>query len=232
MRRIACWEPCWRAIFFGRQLGDRRAKKNILAEIELSGSFSITIKGQELNKSDCLKIIDELDNKDKKDFHLFIFQNKALNNFLSKGDLSFFQNYKVESIYNLGDSIDFISPYFAQQYEKALSKNFKKQQLSNVKHLLSVKPIVNKSHIDECYKSTYSVVKEIENEIIQTTKEIEDNKSPHINNEFQDLPEVIRTKVNIELLNLLPSYFQSLRNQLAQSIRFLARDIKMALIWV
>jgi hypothetical protein len=145
----------------------RKAKKELLAEIELGDTDTIFHNSIELTKSDYIRAIDDLDNKDKKDFHLFIYQNKDLNNFLSNGDLAFFHNYKVESIYKLADFIDFISLYFAQQYEKALSKNYKRNQIKNVKQLLSVKPIVSETYIEECYKSTYAAVKEIEKEIIQ-----------------------------------------------------------------
>ena len=206
-------------------LAIRKAKKILLAEIELSDTDTIIHNRIELTKSDCIRVIDDLDNKEKKDFHLFIFQKKDLNNFLSNGDLAFFHNYKVESIYKITEFIDFISPYFAQQYEKALSNNYKCNQLNNVRQLLSIKPIVSELYIEECYKSTYKVVKEIEKEIIQLTKEIENKKSSHIENDFEDLPDLLNKKVNVELLNLLPAYFQSLRNQFAQSIRNLARDL-------
>lgn len=203
----------------------RKAKKVLLAEIELSDTDTTNHNGVELTKSDCLRAIDDLDDKDKRDFHLFIFQNKDLNNFLSKGDLSFFNNYKTESIYKITEFIDFVSPYFAQQYEKALSKNFKNNQLNNVRKLLSVKPIVNEAYFDECFKSTYAVIKEIEKEIIQVTKEIENKNSKHIENDFEDLPGLLNEKINVDLLNLLPAFFQSLRNQFAQTIRNLARDL-------
>lgn len=203
----------------------KRAKKTLLAEIELSDSETINHSGIELTKSDCLRAIDELDHKDKRDFHLFIYQNKDLNNFLTRGDLAFFQTYMVESIYKLKDFVDFISPYFSEQYARALSKNFKNNQTTKVKHLLSVNPIVNEAYNEACYKSTYSVVKELENEIIEITKSIENKKSKYFENHFEDLPDEVKKKVNIEILNLLPPYFQSLRNQFAQSIGNLARDL-------
>jgi tetratricopeptide (TPR) repeat protein len=203
----------------------KRAKKTLLAEIELSDSETINHGGVELTKSDCLRAIDELDHKDKRDFHLFIYQNKDLNNFLTRGDLAFFQTFKVESIYKLKDFVDFISPYFSEQYARALSKSFKNNQTTKVKHLLSVNPIVNEAYNEACYKSTYSVVKELENEIIEITKSIENKKSKYFENHFEDLPDEVKKKVNIEILNLLPPYFQSLRNQFAQSIGNLARDL-------
>ena len=203
----------------------RKAKKALLAEIELSDTDTINHKGRELTKSDCLRAIDELDNKNKRDFYLFIHQNKDLNNFLSYGDLNYFKSFKVESIYKLPDFVDFISPYFTKQYENLLSINFIKQNITNVKLLLSLKPIANEKYFENCYKSTYTVVKEIENEIVQIAIDIENKKSWHIENKFKDLPSVLEKRVNIELINLLPSYFQGLRNQLAESILNLARDI-------
>jgi len=206
-------------------LAIRKAKKHLLADIELSENQTITHNGIELTKSDCIKAIDDLDYKDKRDFHLFIFENSDLNNFLSSGDLNFFRTFKTESIYKLPDFIDFISPYFSVQYAKALSRNFKTNNFNNVKYLLSVKPLVNDNYLEDCYKSTYATLKEIENEIIKITKDIEVKKSEHIKNDFSELPYLIKQKANVDLINLLPSYFQSLRNQFAQSVRYLARDI-------
>jgi len=203
----------------------RKAKKALLAEIELGDTDSIFHNNIELTKSDCIGAIDDLDNKDKKDFHLFIYQNKNLNNFLTNGDLAFFHNYKVESIYKLPDFIVFISPYFSVQYAKALSRNFKTNKLSNVKALLSIKPIVSENYIEDCYKSTYVALKDIENEIIKITKDIEFKTSEYIDNDFENLLVVLKKKINVDLINLLPAFFQSLRNQFAQSVRNLARDI-------
>lgn len=203
----------------------RKAKKTLLAEIELSDTDTVIHNGIELTKSDCLRAIDDLDNKDKRDFHLFIYENSDLNHFLTSGDLNFFRTFKTESIYKLQDFIDFISPYFSVQYAKALSRNFKTNNFNNVKSLLSVKPIVNDSYLEDCYKSTYATLKDIENEIIKITKDIEFKKSEHIKNDFAELSKLINQKVNVDLINLLPSYFQSLRNQFAQSVRNLARDI-------
>lgn len=127
----------------------RKAKKTLLAEIELSDTDTVIHNGIELTKSDCLRVIDDLDNKDKKDFHLFIYQNTDLNIFLTTGDLTFFKTYKTESIYKLPEFIDFISPYFSVQYAMGLSRNFKTNDFNNVKAILSIKPIVNESHFED-----------------------------------------------------------------------------------
>ena len=206
----------------------RKAKKTLLAEIELSDTDTVIHNGIELTKSDCLRAIDDLDHKDKRDFHLFIYENSDLNHFLTSGDLNFFRTFKTESIYKLQDFIDFISPYFSVQYAKALSRNFKTNNFNNVKSLLSVKPIVSDSYTEDCYKSTYAILKEIENEIIKITKDIEFKKSEHIKDDFNELPKLIKQKVNVDLINLLPSYFQSLRNQFAETNKILAVTLNNA----
>ena len=192
-----------------------KAKRNLLNEIELDENNSIKHNGSELTKSDCLRAIDDLDNRDKKEFHYFILQNKHFNKFLSSGTLSFFDNYQIESIYKLPDFLDFISPFFCEQYDKLLSENYKKENLENVSKILSVKPITNDTYYEKCYKSTYAFIRTIDNEVNQIIKEIENKQTTDIDTK---LLKNISAKVNVPLLNLLSSYFQSLRNQLAESI--------------
>lgn len=203
-----------------------KAKRTLLAEIELSENNSIRYNGRELTKSDCLRAIDDLDNRDKKEFHYFIYHNRYLNKFLTSGELSFFDNYQVESIYKLPEFLDFISPFFSEQYDKVLSENYKKERIETVKKILSVKPITNEPYFERSYKSTYAFIRSIDNDINRLIKDIENEQNPYIEKEFKGLANNISEKVNVTLLNLLPSsYFQSLRNQVAQSIRNLARDI-------
>ncbi len=202
-----------------------KEKKKLLYEIELSDKDSIKHNGIELTKSDCLKAIDDLDNRNKREFHFFIFQNKPLNDFLSKGSIIFFEQYQIESIYKLSEFLDFISPYFASQYDKILSENFRKQNITAVSKIISLKPITNEVFFESCYKSTYSIIRNLDCEINGIIKEVELKQSAFLKNNFYGLDSVIAEKVNVDLINLLPAYFQSLRNQLAQSIRNLARDI-------
>jgi len=203
----------------------RRAKKKLLADIELSDNNTIDHNGIELTKSDCIRAVDDLDHKNKNEFHYFIFKNPDLNSFLTSGDLRFFKTYKSESIYKLSEFLEFISPFFTFQYAKQLSLNYKKRNIDNVKLLLSIKPITNEASRELCFKGTYTTIKEIENEIIALNKNITDKKSKFIDDNFNGLATLISKKVDVKLLNILPIYFQSLRNSLAQTIRNLARDI-------
>ena len=203
----------------------KRAKKKLLAEIELGDTDTIIHQDIELNKSDCIRAIDDLDNKDKSEFHFFIYQHKHLKRFLTSGKISFFDNYQAESIYKLPEFLDFISQFFSEQYDKVLLDNFKKWNQQAVSKILSVKPITNEAYFEKCFKSTHSFIKELEEEIRKFTKDIESNKSQFISKKFVGLDNAILEKVNVPLLNLLPSYFSNVRNQLAKSICDLAIEI-------
>lgn len=200
----------------------KRAKKKLLAEIELSETDTIIHQDIELSKSDCIRAIDDLDNKDKSEFHFFIYQHKHLKRFLTSGKMSFFDNYQVESIYKSSEFLDFISQFFSEQYDKILLDNFKKWNQQAVLKILSVKPITNDAFFDKSYKSTHAFIKEIDEEINNISEEIENNKSSYIVKKFQGLDSAINEKINVPLLNLLPSYFAGIRNQLAKSICDLA----------
>ncbi len=201
-----------------------RAKKKLLAEIELSDSKTIIYNEVELNKGDCLRAIDDLDNRDKKEFHFFICKNEHLNKFLTSGTLSFFENYQEESIYKLPEFIDFISPFFCEQYNKILSRNFQKGNAEAVSSILSVKPIVDKNKFENCFNNTYNILKNIEEEISLFSKKIKNRISPFVNSQYLTLQALVLSKVNITLLNLLPNYFLGMRSKIAESIRLLAID--------
>jgi len=196
-----------------------KAKKKLLAEIELSESNAIVHSKIELNKGDCIKAIDDLDNNNKREFHLFIIKNKPLFNFLTSRDLTFFTQFKFESIYKDNEFLDFISPFFSEQYDQALFINYKKNISHNLKAILAVKPITNFEYSDKCYKSTYSFLREIYFELEKINKDIENNNSVFIKENFQGLARLISDKINVAQLNALPYYFQTIRNQIAHSIR-------------
>ena len=199
-----------------------KAKRKLIAEIELSDSNTYSYSGIELNKGDCLKAIDDLDNLSKKEFHFFIFQHKFLNQFLTIGKPGFFYNYLAESIYKDPKFIDFISVYFSDQYNKVLSENFKKSNFASVSKILNIPPLTNVVDFENCYHLTYTYVREIDQEINEIINAIKADKSLLVENGFNDLEVLLSGKINTQLLNLLPSYFQILRNQLAFSIRNLA----------
>ncbi len=107
----------------------KKAKKRKLAEFDLSDDGIIEVGNQKVTKSDFIRAIDELDNNDKAEFYLFVKNNPRLNAFLTNGDISFFTNFRQESIYSDVNFINFVSPYFAEQYNKVLLETYQNDNL-------------------------------------------------------------------------------------------------------
>lgn len=206
----------------------RKAKTALFHQIDLAISEHNSIghidyRGIHLTKADCIKIIDDLDDKNKKEFHYFIYQNKPLNDFLSSGNISFFDNYKIESIYNLPEFVDFISPYFSEQYNKRLSDYFEKWNIGSTTKLLSKSPLVNTEYIDKCYNNVRVFIRNINDEIKNLREGIEKDEELINSDSFDDVYSLITKSLNTKLINLLPlAQFQSLRNTIGNTIQYLA----------
>ena len=203
----------------------RKEKGKLLAEIELSDTNTIKYYGIELSKGDCIRVIDELDIHYKKEFHHFICMQKYLNQFLTNGDLIFFSNYQTESIYKFPEFIDFIGDYFAEQYDKVLYAYYQRNDTEAVSKIISIDPITNVKNYDKCYKSTYSDIRAIIDDVNKFKKNIKTNY--HII-DFDDNSWVCSlnlTEQKIQILNLLPSYFLSIRNKFALAIKNFASVI-------
>ena len=206
----------------------KKARKSLFLQIDLTISIHNSIghidyREIHLTKADCIKITDELDDKDKKEFHFFIYQNKPLNDFLSSGNISFFDNYKIESIYSLPEFIDFISPYFSEQYNKSLSDYFEKWDTSSTPKILSISPLVNIAYFDKCYNNVRVFIRNIIDEIRGLREEIEKDEELMNSDSFTDVYFLITNSINTKLINLLPdAQFQNLRNILGETIQYLA----------
>lgn len=198
----------------------KKAKRRKLAEFDLSDDGMIEIGNKKVTKSDFLRVADELDNSGKAEFYLFIKENRLLNSLLTNGDVAyFFQNQRQESIYNDADFINFISPYFAEQYNKVLLEAFQSDNLLLLKRIVANPFLVNAKDTDKAYRGLSQLLKNIENELHEIRIEIDNEESYYDEDTVEEIDTDLREKANNDALNLLPNYFQSQRNEIAQKIR-------------
>ena len=90
----------------------KKEKRKLFAEIELSDNGLYNYNGFDITKSDCEKVINELDNEEKKEFYYYLTTNPSLNNFLTTGNEKLFNSFSQESIYKIQEFIAFINPFF------------------------------------------------------------------------------------------------------------------------
>lgn len=199
----------------------KRAKKAVLAEIDLSDDGFYSYHGLQLTRADCERVIDELEQRDKLEFYHFIANHAALGNFLTKADENFFTAFRYESIYKLPEFVRFISPYFAAAYDSLLWKAWQRKDAS-FGQLIAIDPIVTSDDIEASYKSLRNALNGyVDN--IQTLKAKVEDTAQKID------VTTVRDQVNVfidkEMLNALPPYFQELRNLIAVALRNLSVEV-------
>jgi hypothetical protein len=122
----------------------KKAKRKLFADIDLSDDGLFDYKGVSLTKTDCETAIDGLENPDYVEFYLYLANNnQPLNDFLVNGDVSFFTKISQESIFKLPEFVNFISPYFAPQFDKALVNAFKSKNSIRTQNILRTQNLLN-----------------------------------------------------------------------------------------
>lgn len=197
----------------------KKAKRRKLAEFDLSDDGMIEVGNQKVTKSDFIRVTDELDSNDKAEFYLFVKNNPRLNAFLTNGDTSFFTNYRQESIYTDADFVNFISPYFTQQYNKVLLEAYQSVNIPLLKRIVANPPLVNSQDTEKAFKGLSQLLKSIEEELHEIRTEIDNEESYYDEDTIDELDADLREKANNDAINILPSYFQAQRNEIAQKVR-------------
>lgn len=203
----------------------KKSKKKLLAEIELSDANSINYRGKKIIKSDIERIISDLEDENKIRFYYELLKLPKLNNFLISGDTSFFIKYQSSPIYKNITFIEFISPYFAFQYDKQIYNAFISNDEKQIQSLVNDSPLVTNGYIDICYKSLYSYLKEQVEEFNVLYKDIKNENIDEDDLIDDNILDKINKKVKISSINKLPQYFESTRNQIAKSVR----DVSVAI---
>lgn len=199
----------------------KRAKKAVLAEIDLSDDGFFNYHGQQLTRADCERAIDELEQRDKLEFYHFIANHATLSKFLLNGDESFFTAFRHESIYKLPEFVRFISPYFATAYDSILWKAWQRND-GSFSQLIAIDPIVTSDDIEtSCKTLRNALVRQVEDVLVLTNK-VKDTTQEIDITAIMTLVEVLMDK---ERLNTLPPYFQEIRNKMAIALRNLSVEI-------
>ena len=199
----------------------RRAKKVVLAEIDLSDDGFFNYHGQQLTRADCERAIDDLEQRDKLEFYHFIANHPTLSRFLLNGDESFFTAFRHESIYKLPEFVRFISPYFATAYDSILWKAWQRND-GSFSQLIAIEPIVTPDDIEtSCKTLRNALVRQVE-DVLAITDEVKDTSREIDINAIVARLEILMDK---ERLNTLPPYFQEIRNKMAIALRNLSVEI-------
>ena len=199
----------------------KKAKRKLFAEIDLSDNGHFDYKGISLTKTDCEKVIDDLENNNALEFYSHLSSNKLLNDFLVNGNDKLFTSFKQESIYKLPEFIKFISPFFAPKFDKAILKAFVNADEEKLRSILRTQNLISTADLNIAFKGLSIEIQNRLQQIDAITKDIKNEESEYSDDDIDEVIDLVKDVFPTELLNQLPAYFQSQINKIAASINFL-----------
>jgi hypothetical protein len=197
----------------------KKTKRKLFADIDLSDDGLFDYKGVSLTKTDCEATIEDLKNPDYAEFYLYLaISNQPLNDFLVNGDESLFSKLSQESIYKLPEFINFISPYFAPRFDKALFSAFKDKNYATTQNILRTQNLINIADKNTAFKSISIAIADNIREIEDITSKIKNKETKWTSNTISGLLRWVNIWVPVNILNILPQYFQSQINKTAAAL--------------
>lgn len=199
----------------------KKAKRKLFADIDLSDNGHLNYKGLSLTKTDCEKVIDELENTNALEFYSHLVSNKVLNDFLVNGNENLFESFKQESIYKLPEFIKFISPFFSSKFDKAILKAFSDEDEDRLRKILRTQILISTADLNLAFKGLSIEIHNRLQQVDAITQEIKNEESNYSEEDIDDVVDLVKDLFPTELFNHLPTYFQSQVNKIAASINFL-----------
>ena len=195
----------------------KKAKKRLLAEFELLGTTTILLKEREVDKNTVLKIFEQLESDRQAKYHLRLYQEPDLLDFLENGNIKVFQDVdRLEILFLEHDFFKFIEPYFIERYNIALYQAIRTEDIDLVEQICDISGVPDISQESTAYQKTYRYfkgrIRDLHEIRVRTRKE-------HIPDK-EILPFVSFNQ--IDLWNSLPDYFESPRNEYALELEDLA----------
>lgn len=192
--------------------GLKRWKKELMLQFDLNQNSVIDIDGQEYDKNDILQAFDLL--KDRPDFHLRLYQNKPLLNFVEKGDFDFFKNEKNWEDFWDTPYRDWVGQWFIPAYDKmvyGLVENKSFEALEDLQNLQSSKFHLPDEWGSEAHQKSYRYLSQFVEKADVALEAMPPVESPKIK-----LHKELREYVDLyyaNLMKLLPQEFEGLQRQ-------------------
>lgn len=208
----------------------KKLRRKLFSEIELSDDGAFHLEGVAYTRSECEKALDSLEDQSNLKHHAYLLHNKPLLDLLTTGDTSIFQATQLESAYLDSGFQNFISPFFAPRYDKALLDAFKidasdrsgaasRTMLDNV---LKLGVLITSSHESIAYRGLTTDLQGRVEQIEKLSKEINEEESKYDEDNSDGITELIQDLIPVNALNKLPAIFQSTRNKIAAQANYVA----------
>ena len=202
----------------------QKAKKRLLHELELNDGRVSWLGDYSLDKSHALAVLNELDDEAKRRYHVEIFRNKPLLNFLTRGDIqhflysdSYFPCDTEELLHQDPGFRTYLSKWFAKQYNRVLTRAIEQQRLPVVEVLFGGRRWVEPEDDDLCFAGASKRVGDIVEKLRSKVRNAGSRKVS-----LREMKDFLQEHSLPELFNLLPAHFAPYQKDIAYGIRSLA----------
>jgi len=172
----------------------------------------VHISTAQLEKSTVLELLKDVGNYQSRQYHIAIYEDKKLLNFLEYGHLNYFRNPTDYPKIRDSAFAEFIALYFGYQYSETLLQAIKTQDEETLSLLSSDSLPMMEDFEEQCFQHANYYVGETIKELKQLQK-----KEELLYMSERELVSYLPNK-KIELYNMLPDYFSSVRNLIGNEI--------------
>lgn len=110
----------------GLQEMDKRAllfkKKQLLAELELQQSNTVTIKNREFTRNDIIALFEQLETDGNSIYHIAIVKDPVLLAFLQTGEMASGEKFADNVLYHEPGFVAFVSPFYKAVFQQVILK--------------------------------------------------------------------------------------------------------------
>lgn len=180
--------------------------------MDVAPKEQVYLNGTTIAQEQAMKLLSELSDDTIRSYHIAIFQNKKLLNFLEYGHLNYFRVEQPIADDQRDGFYEFIAPYFATQYSETLMQAIQTHDTETLK-LLSNSNLPMVIDFEDQY---YHHVNRYVQSTIDTLKRLQKDVQVETLSEHQ-LMAYLPNKT-IELYNMLPDYFLVARNLIGNEV--------------
>jgi tetratricopeptide (TPR) repeat protein len=203
----------------------QRLKKSLLQEIDLEDGAISWLHGVTVDRSRAIGLCEELNDDVKRKCHWLVFQDMPLLGFLSMGahahflvDEHDFRLGTLEAIEAEDNAfVDWLADVFAPQFDRVISKALDSGNLLVLECLLDGRRWVPPSMEDRCFQNARRVVDRLVQPLRDAHVRADDTK-PVLSN----IEGILNKGSLIQVMNLLPSFFEEFQNDAVHMIRGIA----------
>lgn len=199
----------------------QKLRKRLVSEIELEDGLVEWMDHLSMNRSRAISIVDELNNKEKAEYHLQIFNNKPLLNFLSKGE---HKHFLVDQIWSPLETVEYLearengfrewlTEIFVKQFSTVLANTIQAENLPVLEALLDGRRWLESSKQDNCFKEARKKI-DILLEPLRKLKEGSELETPSV----ASVRSALEQGSLLKMMNLFPTYFNEQQNELVDLI--------------